>query len=260
MFQLFDDVLLLAKGHVVYNAKGADAAQTMAAQGTPCPIGYNIADHLLDVATVIGTEIPLVVLDDTKKSTLSRMFRKPSTQPRQVTDVESAEPITSLSSSENDEYTPQQVSFLTQLIQLSRRSAKILYRDPSLLLSHIAASIILGLFIGGLYFKSDSSLAGFQNFLGSAFFLLSIVGYSSMSAIASFNEERQLYLRERSNGFYNSGAFFVTKVVFDLFPLRILPTFLMGTISFFMIGIESAIYGKVSLWFNLVVYHHAFVV
>jgi hypothetical protein len=259
MFQLFDDVLLLAKGHVVYNAKGADAAQTMAAQGTPCPIGYNIADHLLDVATVKGKELPLIVLDDTKKSTLSRVFGDTSMK-RKGKDIETGKPTPESVKPDINEYTPQQVSFLTQLTQLSRRSAKILYRDPSLLLSHIVTSVILGVFIGGLYFKNDLSLAGLQNFLGSAFFLLSIVGYSSMSAIAPFSAELQLYLRERSNGFYNSAAFFVTKVVFDILPLRVVPTYIMGTIAFYMIGIESAIYGKVSRWFNLVVYYHAFVV
>jgi ABC-type multidrug transport system permease subunit len=66
--------------------------------------------------------------------------------------------------------------------------------------------------------------------------LLALLGFSGLSAIGSFVTERQLFLRERSNGFYGPMPFFLTKVIFDIFPLRIIPALIMGTITFFMIG------------------------
>lgn len=49
---MFDQVLLLAKGKPIYNGQGGSAAsQHFASRGMPCPEGYNVADHLLDIAS-----------------------------------------------------------------------------------------------------------------------------------------------------------------------------------------------------------------
>jgi hypothetical protein len=49
---MFDHVLLLARGKCIYNGQGgAVASQHFATRGLPCPEGYNIADHLLDIAS-----------------------------------------------------------------------------------------------------------------------------------------------------------------------------------------------------------------
>jgi hypothetical protein len=50
-------------------------------------------------------------------------------------------------------------------------------------------------------------------------------------------------MRERSNGFYGPLPFVTTKILFDLFPLRILPSILLGGIAYKMIG-------YVPLWDN----------
>jgi ABC-type multidrug transport system permease subunit len=49
-----------------------------------------------------------------------------------------------------------------------------------------------------------------------------------------------IHLREKTKGFYSGREYFVTKVIYDLFPLRLFPTFFMGTIAFFMIGITAS--------------------
>jgi ABC-type multidrug transport system permease subunit len=96
-------------------------------------------------------------------------------------------------------------------------------------------------FIGGVYFKSDNTLGGIQNRFGSLLMIMALLGFSGLSAIGSFVHERQLFLRERSNGFYGPLPFFITKVTYDIFPLRVLPALIMGSIAFFMIGFTSSV-------------------
>jgi hypothetical protein len=49
---MFDQVLLLSAGHQLYFGEGGiDAANYFAARGLPCQEGYNVADHLLDIAS-----------------------------------------------------------------------------------------------------------------------------------------------------------------------------------------------------------------
>ena len=45
-------MLLLARGRTIYNgAGGPTSSEYFASRGSPCPEGYNIADHLLDIAS-----------------------------------------------------------------------------------------------------------------------------------------------------------------------------------------------------------------
>lgn len=93
--------------------------------------------------------------------------------------------------------------FLTQLTVLMGRSWKHFRRRPILWATHFGIAIVLGgwwktifrlsirciltlpivAFIGGLYFKSNTSLGGIQNRFGSIFFIMSLLGFSGLSAI-----------------------------------------------------------------------------
>jgi energy-coupling factor transporter ATP-binding protein EcfA2 len=52
LYHKFDRVLVLAHGRTLYNGPGGFApSQELASRGIPYPQGYNVADHLLDVAS-----------------------------------------------------------------------------------------------------------------------------------------------------------------------------------------------------------------
>ncbi|KAF9963051.1 hypothetical protein BGZ70_007708 [Mortierella alpina] len=132
-------------------------------------------------------------------------------------------------------------SFLTQLRVIMKRNWQTLIRDKSLLVLHLAVSIVLGLFIGGLYFAVPMDLAGFQNRAGSLFFMLALLGFSSISALGAFTETRTLFIKERSNGYYPPLPFVISTLLFDLIPLRIIPSLFMGCIAYFMIGLSPVV-------------------
>ncbi|KAI8599001.1 hypothetical protein EDD21DRAFT_380959 [Dissophora ornata] len=132
-------------------------------------------------------------------------------------------------------------SFLTQLRVIMKRNLQTLIRDKSLLVLHLAVSIVLGIFIGGLYFHVSMNLAGFQNRAGSLFFMLALLGFSSISALGAFTDTRTLFIKERSNGYYPPAPFIISTLLFDLIPLRIIPSLFMGCISYFMIGLSPVV-------------------
>jgi len=52
LYHSFDQVALLAQGRQLYFGPGGSRpAEYFASQGRPCPNGYNIADHLLEIAS-----------------------------------------------------------------------------------------------------------------------------------------------------------------------------------------------------------------
>ncbi|KAH6600051.1 hypothetical protein BASA50_002640 [Batrachochytrium salamandrivorans] len=259
VFALFDQILLLSKGTTVFFGRTDSAADYLAGYGIPCPPGYNLADHLIDVATKYPAGLPInkqVVTPDsiTPKSTNSDVQWRFKSNTKNtfvksgdakigsyklepshevIYDTHAEDGNASLN---RREFT---ASFLTQLSVLLGRSWVNFWRQPGLFIAHTSIAAVLGVFLGALYWKSDSSLAGIQNRLGSIFFIQSLIGFSSMTAISVFSREKLLFIRERSNGYYGAGPLFISKMLFDLIPLRVLPGLILSTIPFFMIGYTS---------------------
>ncbi|ORZ36730.1 ABC-2 type transporter-domain-containing protein [Catenaria anguillulae PL171] len=353
VYNLFDSVLLLARGRILYHGPAKAAQHYFARQGRPCPPQYNVADHLLDVAMddavqpMVGTvrdslmvdaqtDAGLMLLSSGNAESDGRRVESPTAQDTTadnaerpqtmvwnvpvwdaadhahesesvVTRVETVEmhamttgaatagvsmaalangggestarrrsvsSATSLSvvggngsatgsttnlnssSSSNNKTAPlppskssttaasvetYQVSYLTQVMQLLGRNARCLIRNPRLLIGHNVLAIVLGLVIGFLYKGTPMTIAGLQNRLGSVFFIQSLVAFSSLSALGGIAEERLLFMRERGNASYKPSAYFISKMMLDVVPLRILPIILMGSIAYFLIGFQLTV-------------------
>ncbi|CAK7215571.1 FAD-dependent urate hydroxylase [Sporothrix curviconia] len=129
------------------------------------------------------------------------------------------------------------IGYYRQFVILSQRTWTNLYRNPLLMLTHYAISILLGVLSGFLFYGLTSDIPGFQNRLGLFFFVLALFGFSTLTSLNVFSSERLLFTRERANGYYSPLTYFAAKVLFDILPLRILPPVLMGAIIYPMTGL-----------------------
>ncbi|KAF9907410.1 ATP-binding cassette sub- G member 2 [Linnemannia zychae] len=133
--------------------------------------------------------------------------------------------------------TYRRASWWSQFKILADRTLKNIYRDPMLMLSHYVMSIFLGLLCGALFYKVTNDIPGFQNRMGVFFFMCALFGFSCLSILPSFAHERILFVRERANGYYSPFTYFLSKVMFDIVPLRVIPPMLMGLIIYNMVGL-----------------------
>ena len=112
-----------------------------------------------------------------------------------------------------------------------------------------------------ILFSND--ISGFQNRLGIFFFTLALFGFSCLSSLGLFANERILFMRERSvivtsyvrapvdadlrplraNGYYSSFTYFASKVLFDILPLRLVPPLLFGGIVYSLVGLVPSVAG-----------------
>ena len=132
------------------------------------------------------------------------------------------------------------VGVIGQFIILSVRTWRNLYRNPMLMLTHYAISIVLAVFLGFLFFGLTDNIPGFQNRLGLFFFILALFGFSTLTSLTVFAQERMLFVRERAKGYYRPVAYFTAKVVFDIVPLRLIPPIILGGIVYPMTGLVPA--------------------
>lgn len=129
------------------------------------------------------------------------------------------------------------VGYWRQFVLLSQRTWRNLYRNPMLMLTHYAIAILLAVFAGYLFYGLTMDIAGFQNRLGLFFFVLALFGFSTLTSLSVFSQERLLFVRERANGYYSPVTYFAAKVLFDIVPLRIIPPILLGAIVYPMTGL-----------------------
>ncbi|EKM56050.1 uncharacterized protein PHACADRAFT_122183 [Phanerochaete carnosa HHB-10118-sp] len=243
LYHSFDQVLLLSHGRALYSGPGGFAPATYFAYlGVPYLEGYNVADYLLEIASdppvLIFQAIQPALVPDTPElggglsnetlindSTLEKGYSAGSSVHQlALGDFKDARPGYA-------------TTFLTQLEVLSGREWKILRRDLTLFFTHIAVACVLGVFVGGLYFKTGITIAGFQSRVGCLFFLGALIAFSTLSALYHIIESRPLFLRERSARYYGPTAWLLSRFIFDVVPLRIIPTIVVSTITYWMAGL-----------------------
>jgi ATP-binding cassette subfamily G (WHITE) protein 2 len=125
-----------------------------------------------------------------------------------------------------------------QILELSKRLFKNTIRQPFLMYLNFISTAIISILLGLVFFKTNVDFGGIQNRMGSMFFIVLYLGLASLSSVPVWNENRLLFLRERASGAYSTFAYFTSVVLFDIIPMRIVPT-CMFSLSYFMIGLSS---------------------
>ncbi|KAJ1915964.1 (ABC) transporter [Tieghemiomyces parasiticus] len=202
---------------------------------TATPEGADLsASHLL---TMVGQ----FRASDNGAELLREIGQQRATEPWTETDNGGGEDGTAAASSSLSLGAPSRPSWATQFTILADRTFKNLCRDPLLLLTHYLISVLLAVFCGVLFYQVTDDIAGFQNRLGIFFFLCALFGFSCLTSLQTFSTERILFMRERANGYYAPLTYFCSKVVFDIFPLRVIPPFLFGLIIYPMVGLVPGV-------------------
>ena len=129
---------------MLYNASARDVVGHFAAIGSPVPSGWNPADHLLDVASSPASA-PSVSSSVGKEDSSAPHLRARDNLDRKIS-IAADGPATKIHSK------PATVA-LTQFQVLARRELQNLRRDWSLVLMHTVVAVLVGLFVGGLYYQ-----------------------------------------------------------------------------------------------------------
>lgn len=126
-----------------------------------------------------------------------------------------------------------------QTLLLISRSFSNIARNPSLLFLHFAFTIIAGVALGTIFFNLTNDIGGVQDRTGFLFFMIFFFSLTSLSSLSHFIADRVLFIRERTDQYYTTLPYVISKLVSDLLPLRIIPPMIFGSISYYMIGLQN---------------------
>ncbi|KAF9973628.1 hypothetical protein BGZ73_003124 [Actinomortierella ambigua] len=260
IFELFDDLLLLSQGNVVYFGTATDASTYFEGLGHECPVGWNVADHLLDLITLHETDKIQAAASNATKEDFAKAYRDyVSTNGDALLTRRLAEGSNSNEKQERDallakyrqEYSTEYAArTMTQVLLLTKRSMINLARHPTIFQAavfiHVVFALVVGSLFSGLKDRPEMGTMSFNKSI-SLFFICSFLATMTFAAMAQFIIERSLFLRERAAGMYRTTSYFLAKTIVETLSYTIL-TVVFVVIVYFLIGLNgSLIYYFVSV-------------
>ena len=218
IFNLFDNLILLKRGKVVYQGSCQKSLIFLESIGLPCPADVNPADFLLDAIAPTHTE----QIDEA------------------VSAHEKRAPPIDLSMGANKSYFDKQsrATWTHQFRVIFRRSAVQYYRRIDVLYLNFVSTAAIACFVGGgIWFQQGSTeVAAQYTLIPSLFFGCVTQGiFGSMQVVNTFPSERAIMLRERSAGAYYVSSYYMAKSVVDMLS-QVWPPILFSLIAYFMLG------------------------
>ncbi|KAI9492910.1 P-loop containing nucleoside triphosphate hydrolase protein [Zychaea mexicana] len=240
IFKMFDSLMLLAGGHTVSDTK-IDLTMKRPEDADDRPDDRSFSLPRSRASSITSTQ----QLDDLRPSEESRQLISDTVREMNSHEPQPSSEFTLLSESNHAYHLIE--SYRSSNIYSAVRS-KIRQSSNNNSTNNARYSV--------LFWQVGVDLSGVQNRLGVLFFMCALLGFASTSALDMFSRERVLFMRERENGYYSPASYFCAKVLFDIVPLRVLPPLVMGSLSYYMVGLNPAlpVFGKfllVLVLFNL---------
>ncbi|KAJ2553897.1 hypothetical protein EV175_002775 [Coemansia sp. RSA 1933] len=253
MFEMFDDILVLCEGHIVYLGERAGLTDYLARLGFPCGMYTNPADHVFNSvlfdssAFRSGTAYPNDTLNN--QAITSSPPASSSDRAQLLIDEwhKSKEVIALRASVDSPDLTPIDItqfrrtsSFKMQVQYLVKRASHNALRNKLVLRLRLAQAIVLGLVIGLVFLNTQKRPASVQtqNFSGALFFSAAAQTIISILSMANvFTQEREVFLHEWHSSYYGLAAYYLAKNVVEL-PIQVIVPVIFSSISYWALGLQ----------------------
>ncbi|XP_059682779.1 broad substrate specificity ATP-binding cassette transporter ABCG2 [Gavia stellata] len=266
IFCLFDNLTLLAAGRVLYHGPVQHTIEYFQSIGYVCEPYNNPADFFLDIINGDSTAVAMSKTDETNPAesteerteynkTLAEKLAEKYSNSAYYQETKAVLESISLGNKKKTKAVFRQItyanSFLHQLKWVSKRTFKNLVGNPQASIAQLCVTAFLGLAVGAIFFGLTEDIAGLQNRVGAMFFLTTNQCFSSISAIELFVVEKKIFIHEYISGYYRTSAYFISKLMADLIPMRTIPSIIFTCIIYFMLGLKPTVEAFFTMMFTL---------
>ena len=235
ILNLFDNLILLNQGQVVYQGKVSDLVNYFSGIGYKCPEYCNPSDFVF--MKILNPEInedaiEKINLDEKNQQLLD--YYKSTGMELQVRN-KSNEYISQMVpiSEKSRKYIPGRC---LQLQFLLKRHIKNIFRNKAILRTKLGQAFVLGIIVGLTFLNIPGSeaKAQVQDRNGALFIasfaqvLLPVIG-----TLAIFSLERPVVIREVSSGYYGVFCYYLSKMIIEI-PLQIIITLITCSIIYWL--------------------------
>ncbi|XP_038648794.1 broad substrate specificity ATP-binding cassette transporter ABCG2-like [Scyliorhinus canicula] len=132
-------------------------------------------------------------------------------------------------------------SFFHQLNWLCKRIFKKYLSDPRIPILTVSIGMVLCVILGCVFFRMKTNRVGIHNRAGLLFYIVNCQMYSSISSIELLVSEKKIFIHEYISGYYSLPAYFISKLLFDLMPLRTMPSVIYNSTTYFLVGLKRTV-------------------
>ncbi|PSC71035.1 ABC ATP-binding isoform 2 [Micractinium conductrix] len=238
IFQMFDQLLLLSEGRIMYSGEAAKAVAYFSAAGFKCPEQFNPGDFFMDV-TSMDYRTP-----ESEAATRRRIGLLSDLYERSNVETEPAAVVIAETSRQDMETANKDQQFANHLARefslLFGRAWRQASRNKMLVIVTLAQTLLIGLVLAWLYSGMSKSYAGIQDESGILFFVAIFTAMGSMfGSLTTFGLERGIVNRERTNKAYRVLPYFLARFICDV-PLRVGQGLLFGCILYWIVGLNPS--------------------
>ncbi|RLN54809.1 hypothetical protein BBP00_00008767, partial [Phytophthora kernoviae] len=236
VFELFDDVLLMNEGSIMFHGNRLDAVPYFEHMGFHCPPRKDVADFLLDLGTnkqdayIAGDpgSMPYQSAEFADRFKESGIFR--STLKHLDSTVEDTMVYV--------DPTPFRQTFAEDLSTVLRREVTLTLRDTTYIFGRIVMILVMGLLYGSTFWQMDD--ANSQLTLGLLFSCAMFLSMSQASQVSTYMDARSIFYKQRGANFFRTSAYVMATSIAQI-PLSILETVVFGAITYWFGGYVDAI-------------------
>jgi ABC-type multidrug transport system ATPase subunit len=235
VFGMFDDLLLVSEGRLMYYGERAKVRGYMEQHGCKSIAEMGTAEHILDCIS----RTPLLGESDYDASDrldhlADLALRQPFAMSEPENDFGSGLPRRFRSLPRRGP----KAGIITQFKLLFQRSMRGIVRGKSVLLIKLVQQVVIGLIYGGIY-----SITLEQSSIQDRFGLLSLIaiGTANMAVATTsraFPKEKSIVKKEISSNMYRTIPYFVGKAISEI-PLSALLSSIFGTIVYRLTGLSN---------------------
>ncbi|EZA54901.1 hypothetical protein DMN91_009473 [Ooceraea biroi] len=233
LFQLFDQVYVLAKGDCLYQGATHKLVPYLENMKLPCPMYHNPADYIIELACgEYGEDKVDILKNGSQNGRNLQWFDNPEAL-RDAKTLRAVHPL-------KDSHIMQKNSgihatnFIHQIKVLLRRGLIMCKRDTTLTHLRIGVNLLVGVMLGSVFLRSG---ADGSRVLDNYNLLFSILIHHMMTTmmltIVTFPMQMAILLKEHFNRWYSLKAFYVAITVIDV-PLSIFCCILFSLIVYAM--------------------------
>ncbi|KAK3093563.1 hypothetical protein FSP39_017341 [Pinctada imbricata] len=218
IFDLFDLVMILSRGQMVYFGKASNMVQYFTGIGFPCPILTNPCDFYVDLATIDPTsEESERSSQDTVQTLLTKYEETHSTTSDKPssTDQDSLEehfPVMSMS--DIRDYSP---GPLRQFAILFSRCTRNLVEDYLFLAAQFIQALSMSLVVGFIYYKLGTEQSTIRDWFGLMYIIGAMYPYLViLDLVSQYHNERNYLYYELQDRLYGICPYYFAKICSEI--------------------------------------------
>ncbi|MCD7456169.1 ATP-binding cassette sub- G member 5 [Datura stramonium] len=237
IMKLFSSILLLANGTILHHGTIEQLSLRLMLMGLDLPLHVNILEFAIESIDTIQKQNhtllsqSALMIKNSGKFTLQQLF--------QESKLIDEEPLSMSMSIHVGNELPSGFanSSLQEIVILTVRFWKIIYRTKELFGCKTLQMLVSGLVLGSIFYNLEDNLVGAQARVGLFAFILTYLLSSTTEALPIFLQEREILMKETSCGSYRVSSYAIANSLVYL-PFLLILALLFSTPLYWMVGLN----------------------